>query len=229
MAANGGTTESRSFANHWFSVSGGFTCQLWKMTVEEASGCISGFLAIRALPSSNQDHSCETPFHENGQHRPSLVSAHPGAPPAATAAAGREAAEERRRGASCERLQQGPATHGRMPPQSTDNPETGLNRDSFGTVAHPAAPPDRRASSRRTRMRPRTAVPWQRMAHDAPQAHAPVAFRSVPADPAGGANRAPYRPAPSRAGTRRSRPRIQARRRGTRSSALPSPEMLAAV
>ena len=85
MAANGGTTESRSFANHWFSVSGGFTCQLWKMTVEEASGCISGFLAIRALPSSNPDHSCETPFHENGQHRPSLVSAHPGTPPAAPA------------------------------------------------------------------------------------------------------------------------------------------------
>jgi hypothetical protein len=135
MAANGGTTESRSFANHWFSVSGGFTCQLWKMTVEEASGCISGFLAIRALPSSNPDHSCETPFHENGQHRPSLVSAHPGAPPAATAAAGREAAEERRRGASCERLQQGPATGGRIPPQSADNAKTGLNRDSFGTVA----------------------------------------------------------------------------------------------
>ena len=72
-------------------------------------------------------------------------------------------------------------------------------------------------------------MPWQRMAHDAPQAHASVAFRSVPADGAGAANRAPYRPAPSRAGTRRSRPRIQARRRGTRSSALPSPEMLAAV
>src|ERR1022692_2200855 len=32
-------------------------------------------------------------------------------------------------------LKQGPATHGRMPPQSTDNPETGLNRDFFGTLA----------------------------------------------------------------------------------------------
>ena len=48
------------------------------------------------------------------------------------------------------RLKQGPATHGRMPPQSTDNPETGLNRDFFGTLA-PGARPDRPASSRRTR------------------------------------------------------------------------------
>ena len=32
-----------------------------------------------------------------------------------------------------------------------DNAKTGLNRDSFGTVAHPAAPPDGRASSHWTR------------------------------------------------------------------------------
>src|ERR1035438_764184 len=37
-----------------------------------------------------------------------------------------------------------------MPPQSTDNPETGLNRDFFGTLA-PGTPPNRRATSRRTR------------------------------------------------------------------------------
>ena len=34
-----------------------------------------------------------------------------------------------------------------------DNAKTGLNRDSFGTVARPGAPPHRRASSRRTRCR----------------------------------------------------------------------------
>src|ERR1039458_4939902 len=48
------------------------------------------------------------------------------------------------------RLKQGPATHGRMPPQSTDNPETGLNRDFFGTLA-PGVRPDRPASSHWTR------------------------------------------------------------------------------
>ena len=32
-----------------------------------------------------------------------------------------------------------------------DNAKTGLNRDSFGTVARPGAPPHRRASGRRTR------------------------------------------------------------------------------
>src|ERR1017187_9762799 len=32
-----------------------------------------------------------------------------------------------------------------------DNAKTGLNRDSFGTVARPGAPPDRRARSRRPR------------------------------------------------------------------------------
>ena len=45
------------------------------------------------------------------------------------------------------RRQEGPATGGRIPPQSTDDAKTGLNRDSFGTVAHPAAPPDGRASA----------------------------------------------------------------------------------
>ena len=39
------------------------------------------------------------------------------------------------------RWKQGPATHGRILPQSTDNARTGLNRDSFGTVASP--PPAR--------------------------------------------------------------------------------------
>src|ERR1022692_1044350 len=56
-------------------------------------------LLMTALPNSNPDQSRETPFHENGQYRPSLVSAHPGAPPAAPAAAGRDTGEEQRRAA----------------------------------------------------------------------------------------------------------------------------------
>src|ERR1039457_2630519 len=47
----------------------------------------------------------------------------------------------------------GPATRERIPPQSADNAKTGLNRDFFGTVARPGAPPHRGASSRRTRCR----------------------------------------------------------------------------
>src|ERR1022692_1630866 len=63
----------------------------------------------------------------------------------------RDRAQHVFRGEGGARRQEGPATRGRIPPQSTDDAKTGLNRDSFGTVAHPAAPPEGRASSHWTR------------------------------------------------------------------------------
>ena len=66
------------------------------------------------------------------------------------------------------RRQEGPATGGRIPPQSADNAKTGLNRDFFGTVARPGAPPHRRARSRRTRCCPNSSADPS-MARSAPR------------------------------------------------------------
>src|ERR1017187_1217010 len=75
--------------------------------------------------------------------------------PPGTRCQDRDRAQHVFRGEGGARRQEGPATGGRIPPQSTDDAKTGLNRDSFGTVA----PPGRPAASPRQQppdtMRPR--------------------------------------------------------------------------
>src|ERR1022692_4439365 len=64
--------------------------------------------------------------------------------PPATSCQDRNRAQHVFRGEGGARRQEGPATGGRIPPQSADNAKTGLNRGFFGTLAparRPSASP----------------------------------------------------------------------------------------